>query len=110
MVNRNPGSGTRVLIDRLLTPGAGEEPAGYATQVRSHHAVAAAVAQGRADWGITLDTLAASNGLAFSFVQEERFELVVPDERRGRPAVLALGELLVDQKIRAELAELGMTP
>src|SRR6185503_15854919 len=45
MVNRNAGSGTRVLIDRLL---AGVRPAGYSNQPRSHNAVAAAVAQGRA--------------------------------------------------------------
>jgi putative molybdopterin biosynthesis protein len=47
MVNRNQGSGTRVLIDRLLN---GQKPAGYAVQPRNHNAVAAAVAQGRADW------------------------------------------------------------
>src|SRR5262249_17200190 len=47
LVNRNRGSGTRVLIDRLL----GEHhPPGYLTEARSHNAVAAAVAQERADW------------------------------------------------------------
>ncbi|MCJ7726533.1 MAG: molybdopterin biosynthesis protein, partial [Acidimicrobiia bacterium] len=66
MVNRNVGSGTRVLIDRLL----GEaRPDGYLHQVRTHHGVAAAVEQGRADWGMTLDTVAARSGLEFHFVQ-----------------------------------------
>ena len=51
MVNRNPGSGTRILIDRLL---GGARPAGYAVQPKSHNAVAAAVAQGRADWGVAI--------------------------------------------------------
>ena len=55
MVNRNQGSGTRALIDRLLE---GVKPAGYAVQPRNHNAVAAAVSQGRADWGVTLDTIA----------------------------------------------------
>jgi putative molybdopterin biosynthesis protein len=41
MVNRNQGSGTRILIDRLLQ---GAQPIGYAVQPRSHNAVAAAVA------------------------------------------------------------------
>ena len=50
MVNRNQGSGTRALIDRLL---AGTRPAGYAVQPRNHNAVAAAVLQERADWGVT---------------------------------------------------------
>jgi putative molybdopterin biosynthesis protein len=49
MVNRNAGAGTRVLIDRLL---GGARPPGYSNQPRSHNAVAAAVAQGRADWGL----------------------------------------------------------
>ena len=42
MVNRNAGSGTRVLVDGLLH---GARPAGYANQPRSHNAVAAAIAQ-----------------------------------------------------------------
>ena len=66
MVNRNQGSGTRVLIDRLL---GGARPAGYAVQPRNHNAVAAAVVQGRADWGMTLDTIARSAGLGFLPVQ-----------------------------------------
>src|SRR5690606_6448975 len=59
MVNRNPGSGTRILIDGLLQDAcatAGEDsepstavrPAGYGVQVRSHNAVCAAVKDSRA--------------------------------------------------------------
>jgi putative molybdopterin biosynthesis protein len=44
MVNRNAGSGTRVLIDRLV---GGARPAGYMHQAKSHNAVAVAVAQDR---------------------------------------------------------------
>ena len=44
LVNRNPGSGTRVLVDRLLD---GRQPPGYGVQTRSHNAVAASVAQSR---------------------------------------------------------------
>ena len=93
MVNRNPGSGTRVLLDRLL---GGARPDGYTNQPRTHHAVAAAVAQGRADWGMTLDVIAAAAGLGFLFVQDERYDLAVPDARRSRPAVAALLALLED--------------
>ena len=78
MVNRNQGSGTRVLIDRLLE---GARPAGYAVQPRNHHAVAAAVAQSRADWGVTLDTIAGNAGLGFLPLQEERYDFVVPRSR-----------------------------
>jgi putative molybdopterin biosynthesis protein len=91
MVNRNPGSGTRVLLDGLL---AGARPDGYPHQVRTHHAVAAAVEQGRADWGVTLDTIAAAAGLEFHFLTDERFDFVVPDERWDRTAVAAFREAL----------------
>ena len=55
MVNRNAGAGTRVLIDKLL---AGARPPGYANQPKSHNAVAAAIAQGRADWGVAIEPVA----------------------------------------------------
>ena len=55
MVNRNAGSGTRILIDRLL---GAHRPAGYGVQTKSHNAVAAAVQQHRADWGVAIDTVA----------------------------------------------------
>ena len=55
MVNRNQGAGTRILIDRLLGDA---RPDGYWNQPRSHNAVAAAVAQHRADWGMTIAPVA----------------------------------------------------
>ncbi len=106
MVNRNAGSGTRVLIDRLL----GEaRPDGYLHQVSTHHAVAAAIEQGRADWGMTLDTIAARAGLEFLFVQDEHYDLVVRDDRLGRPAVGALLQLLRDQAVVHDLAAMGFS-
>ena len=63
MVNRNRGSGTRVLIDRLL---GGRKPPGYAVEARSHNAVAAAVAQGRADWGLAIAPVARRTASASS--------------------------------------------
>ena len=69
MVNRNKGSGTRILIDRLLD---GAQPAGYAVQSRNHNAVAAAVSQGRADWGVAIETVAKQAGLGFLPLVEEK--------------------------------------
>ena len=82
MVNRNQGSGTRALIDRLI---GGVKPGGYAVQPRNHNAVAAAVVQGRADWGVTLDTIARNAGLGFIPVQHEQYRLRLP-ERASRAA------------------------
>ena len=97
MVNRNQGSGTRVLIDRLL---GGARPHGYAVQPRNHNAVAAAVVQGRADWGMTLDTIARSAGLGFLPVQAEQYDFIVPRSRADRPGVVAF-QALLQQAIHA---------
>ena len=74
MVNRNQGSGTRILIDGLLQ---GARPAGYALQPRSHNAVAAAVAQGRADWGVAIQRVADQHGLDFLPLAFEQYDFVV---------------------------------
>jgi putative molybdopterin biosynthesis protein len=107
MVNRNQGSGTRAVIDRLL---GGTRPSGYAVQPRNHNAVAAAVVQQRADWGVTLDTVARNAGLGFIPVQAEEYDFVVPRSRAQRPAVIAFSTLLQDPETRAALARLGMRP
>jgi putative molybdopterin biosynthesis protein len=105
MVNRNQGSGTRALIDRLLE---GAKPVGYAVQPRNHNAVAAAVVQGRAEWGVTLDIIARRAGLGFLPVQDEQYDFVVPKSRANRPGVMAFKTLLLEPRIREALARLGM--
>jgi putative molybdopterin biosynthesis protein len=107
MVNRNQGSGTRALIDRLLD---GVRPHGYAVQPRNHNAVAAAVLQGRADWGMTLDTIARSAGLGFLPVQPEQYDFIVPRSRMSRPGVVAFKTLLQQASTREALARLGLKP
>jgi len=105
MVNRNKGSGTRALIDRLLK---GAKPPGYAFQPRNHNAVAAAVTQGRADWGMTLDTIARTADLGFLPVQAEQYDFMVPRSRSHRPGVVAFKELLAKSSTRETLIRLGM--
>jgi putative molybdopterin biosynthesis protein len=106
MVNRNQGSGTRILIDGLL---AGARPSGYAIQASNHNAVAAAVAQGRADWGLAIESVARGNGLGFLPYKDEQYDFVIPKARRERPAVKAFIELLAEQSTRQHLAQLGFT-
>ncbi len=91
IVNRNRGSGTRVLIDQLLGD---RRPDGYAYEPRSHNAVAAAVAQGRADWGVTIETVAVQAGLAFRPLRSESYDFVIPESRAHRPAVQSFRRLL----------------
>jgi putative molybdopterin biosynthesis protein len=107
MVNRNAGAGTRILIDRLL---GGQRPAGYANQPKSHNAVAAAVAQGRADWGIAIGTVAQLYGLEFLPIAPEHYDFLLVEARRERPAVRAFLAALRDPDVRARIRALGMVP
>jgi putative molybdopterin biosynthesis protein len=107
MIGRNAGSGTRILIDRLLS---GARPAGYANQAKSHNAVAVAVAQRRADWGLAIATVASQYGLGFLPLQPERYDFVVPRSRLDRAAVKRFLDLRHDREVESRLAELGFTP
>jgi putative molybdopterin biosynthesis protein len=107
MVNRNAGAGTRVLIDKLL---AGVRPPGYANQPKSHNAVAASVAQGRADWGLAIEPMAKLYGLGFLPVSLEQYDFLVVESRQDRPAVQAFLVALRDPATRARIAALGMQP
>jgi len=107
MVNRNAGAGTRVLIDKLL---AGARPPGYANQPKSHNAVAAAIAQGRADWGLAIAPVAKLYGLGFLPVAPEHYDFLLVESRRQRPAVQAFLAALRDPATRARIAALDMQP
>lgn len=107
LVNRNSGSGTRLLIDRLLK---GAKPPGCLTEAKSHSAVVAAVVQGRADWGVAIEPVAREQGLGFIPIRDEQFDFVVPRSRRSNPAVVAFRELLADESIRSELLGMGFRP
>jgi putative molybdopterin biosynthesis protein len=103
-INRNAGSGTRILIDRLLK---GYQPSGYSNQAKTHNAVAAAVAQGRADWGVAIRTVAHMYGLGFLPLQNEHYDFVIPKNRAQRAPVLRFLSLLQDPAVRASLQQLG---
>jgi putative molybdopterin biosynthesis protein len=104
MVNRNAGSGTRVLIDRLL---GAQRPPGHGVQTKSHNAVAAAVDQRRADWGVAIDSVARQYGLAFIPMQDEHYDFIVPKASLERPGVIAFRTLLADEGVRQQLRALG---
>jgi molybdopterin molybdotransferase/putative molybdopterin biosynthesis protein len=104
MVNRNQGAGTRILIDRLL---GAVRPDGYWNQPRSHNAVAAAVAQHRADWGMTIAPVADAAGLGFIPLAEEHYDFAVVSARKHRPAVQAFLASLASEESRAALTQAG---
>ncbi|MBR1230626.1 molybdopterin biosynthesis protein [Bradyrhizobium sp. AUGA SZCCT0182] len=107
MVNRNQGAGTRILIDRLL---AGARPDGYWNQPRSHNAVAAAVAQHRADWGMTIAPVAHASDLGFIPFAEEHYDFALVTARKQRAAVQAFLNALASEEGRAALERAGFRP
>jgi putative molybdopterin biosynthesis protein len=104
MVNRNQGAGTRILIDRLL---GGARPDGYWNQPKSHNAVAAAIAQHRADWGMTIAPVARAAGLGFISLAEEHYDFALVTARKNRPAVQAFLAALASEESRAALEGAG---
>ena len=107
MVNRNQGAGTRILIDRLLGDA---RPDGYFNQPRSHNAVAAAVAQHRADWGMTIAPVADASRLGFIPLAEEHYDFALVKARKQRPAVQAFLDALASEEARAALIKAGFRP
>jgi putative molybdopterin biosynthesis protein len=88
----------------------GIHPAGYPSQAKTHNAVAVAVAQGRADWGVAIETVARQYGLGFIPLQPEQYDFVIPKNRLGSRTVQRFLELLREDSVRAELEHLGFKP
>ena len=105
MINRNRGSGTRVLIDGLLGK---HQPQGFLYEAKSHQAVAAAVAQSRADWGVAIRSVAKDQGLGFIPLQDEEYDFIIPESRLQKPAVQALIKLLDEKPTIERLEQMGL--
>ena len=107
MVNRNPGSGTRIHIDRWLGV---HRPAGYSMQVQHHTAVAAAIEQKRADFGVAVRHVCDESACHFIPLTVESFDFAIANSRVDRDAVQAFVDVLNDPGTRRELLELGFHP
>jgi putative molybdopterin biosynthesis protein len=108
LLNREAGSGSRMLLDeRLAAAGIPTaEVAGYGTAARGHLAVGEAIAAGLADAGVGIRAAGALFGLASIPLRTERYELIVPDHLLDLPAVGALLDLLGRPGIRAQVEAL----
>lgn len=100
-VNRQRGSGTRRLVDRLLRESgiAPDSVRGYATEEYTHRAVAATVAAGGADAGFGVHAAAAELGLDFVPVLRERYWLALREQTLAAPAAQALLEALAGKPL-----------
>jgi molybdate-binding protein/DNA-binding transcriptional regulator YhcF (GntR family) len=109
LVNRQPGAGTRTLLDHHLRRArlTSESIEGYNFIVPTHLAAAAAVAEGQADLALGLYAAARAYGLDFVPLAHERFDLVFPLSSRDRPPLDDLLALLRTSAFRAVVNELG---
>ncbi len=79
-INRQPGAGTRLLLDYELDRQGldARQIQGYAHTESAHSAVAQAVADGRADCGLAIQAAAQAHQLDFIPLFQERYDLVIP--------------------------------
>jgi putative molybdopterin biosynthesis protein len=83
LINRNPGSGTRLWLDKQLDRSgiSYQQVRGYIQETRTHTGVAQAIAQGWADVGLGIQAAARAFGLDFIPLFQERYDLVIPREQ-----------------------------
>ncbi|MBN2497020.1 MAG: molybdopterin biosynthesis protein [Deltaproteobacteria bacterium] len=108
-VNRQAGSGTRVLTDFLLSR-AGIDPAGvdgYEHEEFTHVAVAEAVRSHAADCGMLIQAAARALGLRFVPLIEERYDLVIPRRALEDERIRVLLEILSSEAFRQRVTALG---
>lgn len=109
IINRQPGSGSRMLLDRLLQRSGvpARRVRGYSQAVGGHLAVAEVVAAGLADAGVGVEAAARALGLGFVPLEEERYDLVVLNEFLGDAPVRLLLETLKRALVRRQIEALG---
>ncbi len=108
-INRQRGSGTRLLLDYKLAQ-LGVEPSdiqGYDREEYTHLAVAAAVAGGRADASLGILSAANTMGLDFVPLLQEQYDLVIPVERYESERVQFLLSVIRSDAFRMDVDALG---
>ena len=108
-VNRQRGSGTRILCDHLLsenglTP---NEIKGYTNEEFTHTAVAALVASGNADAGLGIYSAAKMYDLDFIPICNETYEFLIQKDYVNNPMVKAFIDVLNSEEFRKRLSEMG---
>jgi putative molybdopterin biosynthesis protein len=109
LVNRQEGSGTRVLFDHMLKQ-AEIRPArirGYATVAHTHMEAALSVFSGYADIGIGIFAAAKALNLDFVPLATERFDLIVPTQNFESEGVKAMRDVLSSKEFKADMVRMG---
>jgi len=108
-VNRQAGSGTRVLLDFKLEQ-AGIDPKnikGYDHEEFTHMAVAVDVVSGAADCGMGIYAAAKALDLDFIPVESEQYDLIIPKDLLKEPNIQAVLETIRSETFRERVKSLG---
>ena len=108
-VNRQKGSGTRILLDYLLKQSGlnAESITGYEREEITHTAVAAAVASGTADAGMGILSAARIYDLDFMPICKEEYDLLISESALSMEPVQRLISILQSTELAARLEKLG---
>jgi len=109
-LNREPGSGSRAMLDRLLQDSEtspADIPGYLDTAAGGHWAVAQAISSNLADAGVGIRAAAKAFGLDWIPLETERYDLVFPTAAAGEPALLKLLDLLRCPALRSQVESLG---
>jgi putative molybdopterin biosynthesis protein len=108
-INRQAGSGTRILLDYELQKAAIDpaQIAGYRAEEYTHMSVAMAVTSGRADVGLGILAAAQALNLDFIPVARERYDLVFPTDLLGDERVLLLLDIIRSPSFLEQVLALG---
>jgi putative molybdopterin biosynthesis protein len=108
-VNRQKGSGTRILTDYLLKKNSIDSSLikGYDRDMTTHMAVAAAVSAGTADVGVGVFSAAKAMGLDFIPIGYEEYDFAVPEQFMETEMIRAFLEVLRSEDFKKILEELG---
>jgi putative molybdopterin biosynthesis protein len=108
-INRQPGSGTRILLDYKLkalhiSP---TEIKGYGNDEYTHMSVAVAVLSGRADAGLGIMAAARALDLDFIPVVTEEYDLVIPDRFYSTRKIQVLLDTVQSRDFKEKVTALG---
>jgi putative molybdopterin biosynthesis protein len=108
-VNRQAGSGTRLLLDHQLEHEGipAERISGYDQEVFTHIEVGLAILAGEADTGIATAAVSTMLGLDFVPVTRERFDMICDQSVFFQKGVQALMEILNGDLFRKRVEKLG---
>ncbi len=108
-INRQAGSGTRVLLDYELKKNDldADEIRGYDYEEYTHMAVAVAVLSGKADAGLGIMAAARALDLDFIPITEERYDLIIPTEFLDLPMIRQVVEIIGSKNFKAVVERLG---